>query len=132
MGAFKDFDAARAERVREPLEFVLGGETFITAAALPGGLLLDLGRAVTGGDDTASFAIFAEFFEAVIPPEDAERFAAVVRRVELDTIMDLMSWITEESIGRPLSRGSSSPGRSSPSGPSSKVVWSSPASNHSP
>ena len=40
MGRYRDFDAARAERAGEQIEFKVGGEEFAVDGTLPGGVIL--------------------------------------------------------------------------------------------
>lgn len=120
MTRFKDFDAARAEHQREPLEFKLGGEHFVARGEVPAGVLLD---AVAAGDEDAQrAAAFTAMFEAIVHEEDADRFALAVRRVDLGTVYELVGWIMEEVTGRPLS--SAGPSEPSPLAdlPPSRVV----------
>lgn len=119
MTRFRDFDAARAERVADPIEFVIGGERFTSTGELPAGVLLDIGRAIAAGNDFASFALFTEFFDSIVAPADHERFAGVVRSTDIETVLELAGWIIEEATGRPLSSVSSSEAGPSRNG----VAW---------
>lgn len=124
MTRFKDFDAARAEHAREPIEFKLGGEHFVARGEVPAGVVLD---AVTAGDDMQTqLALFATLFEAIVADLDAERFALAVRRVDVETVFELVAWIMEEVTGRPLPSASPSPVEPSGDGPPSRVVSLSP------
>jgi hypothetical protein len=121
MSRFKDFDAARAEAHGEPLTFVLGGEMFTATGELPAGVLLDLGRAVAADNTLLTLDLLQEFFEAIVGPDDVDRFAKAVRRVGLETVQALLEWIVEESTGRPFTTASSSPLPRVPDGATSKV-----------
>lgn len=127
MSQHRDFDAARRERQLEQLTFTVGGDTFTIDASLPAGVLLDLGRYTASSDSQQAFAAFVGFWDEVIPPDDQERFAQAVRRVDLDTMIAMVEWIVEESTGRPLGRRSSSPEAPSTDGQPSRVVSLSPA-----
>lgn len=114
MSRFRDFDAARAES--EPIRFRLGGELFELACVLPAGPLLDMARAKT--DDEAIPALVS-FFEAIVPEEDKERFAAAIRKSDVRTLAEAQAWIIGEATGRPLSPASPSVALPSESG----VSW---------
>lgn len=105
MGRYKDFDAARAEHAQKPIGFKVGGEEFTVDAALPAGILMDLGQAMVLGDDTKAFGAFVHLWEAIIPEADTERFAQALRRVDFATMFDLVGWIVEEATGRPKASG---------------------------
>lgn len=122
MDRFRDFDAARAEREQEPLTFRLEGRDFTTPGTVPAGVLLDIGRAVAAGNQMAMFTATAEFFEHLVPDDQAEEFAAAVRTTDMETMLDLVSWIIEEATGRPLPSASSSASPSSTDTPPSRVV----------
>jgi hypothetical protein len=107
MSRYKDFDAARAERAGEPLTFKLGGEMFTGSGEIPAGLLLDASAALT--NEAAAAQAFQALFEGIVPEEDHERFATAVRRVDMQTVFELVTWIMEEISGRPFGNASSSP-----------------------
>lgn len=109
------------------MTFTLGGEDFSTSGDLPAGLLLDLGAAVTDGNDLTAFAMFKDFFEAIVPEEDHDRFAAAIRTVGIVTMVDLLTWIVEESTGRPLPTRFASLPEQSRDGEPLRVVSLSPA-----
>jgi hypothetical protein len=131
MSRFRDFDAARAERAREPIEFKLGGEMFSATGDMPAGLLLDAAAGLGSDDPAAQGAVFAALFEGIVAPEDHERFGAAVRRVDIETVMELITWIMEEVTGRPLPMSSPSPFPRAQDGVSWRVDSSSPASTPS-
>jgi len=122
MSRFRDFDAARAEHARNPLDFKIGGESFTIDATLPAGVLMDLGRAFMLGDDSASFGAYIALWEAVIPDEDEARFAQALRQVDLATMTELVAWIVEESTGRPLDSANDSPPSPSSNGDRSRLA----------
>lgn len=120
MSRFRDFDAARAERASEPLEFKLGGELFTASGDMPAGLLLD--AAASMHDPNAQGDVFQALFNGIVAEEDHERFAAAVRRVDMQTVVDLVEWIMEEVTGRPLPSASPSLAQLSTNGSPSKVA----------
>lgn len=119
MGAYRDFDAARAEH--QPLAFRLAGRDFTTVAPIPAGPVLDLGRAQGQGGEVA-FDVFVAFFEAIIPEDQAGEFAAAIREVGFETMRELLAWIVEEATGRPLPSASSSESSSPENGQPSRRV----------
>ncbi len=127
MGRYRDFDAARAERAGEQIEFKVGGEEFAVDGTLPGGVILELAEAMASGDQFAAMGLTAELFKGIVRPEDTDRFAAAVRTVDMMTMLDLLSWIIEEATGRPLPNASPSEPASSEGGSPSRVVSLSPA-----
>lgn len=126
MSRFKDFDAARAEQHREPLTFRLGGEEFTITGVLPAGILLDIAAAQSSGNQEAMFGAVVGMWDQLVPPADQERFAAAIRRVDLETMLALVEWVVEETTGRPFGSSSSSPEVPSQDGPPSRVVSLSP------
>jgi hypothetical protein len=118
MSRFRDFDAARAEHVRKPLSFRIGGEDFTVDGSLSSGILLDLGKAMVLGDDTLMLQANIALWDEVVSEDDKERFATALRRTDMATMIDLVAWIVEESTGRPLG--------------SQRVSWQSPSTNGEP
>lgn len=121
----RDFDAARAEHVGEPLTFTLNGTLFTCVADVPSGPLLDM-AANADLADAAAFSAFGEFLRSIVVPDQADDFNAALRTVGLATLLELVSWVVGEITGRPLSVPSSSPASASSDGGSSRVVSLSP------
>ena len=72
MGRYRDFDAARAERAGEQIEFKVGGEEFAVDGTLPGGVILELAEAMASGDQFAAMGLTAELFKGIVRPEDID------------------------------------------------------------
>lgn len=132
MSRHKDFDAARAESVGEPLTFRLAGYDFETVGEIPAGPLLDMAASVTSGSDVTGLSALQAFFAAIIPEERAKDFNDAIRKVGLTTMLELIQWIVEETTGRPLTSASSSAGPPSSNGAASKLALASVGWNPSP
>lgn len=123
----REFASARAELAENPITFSLDEEVFTVEGVLQAGPLLDLITALPGGLDTdkmapadamVAFKVFGEFIEGVVIEPDRERWRAAMRTTTLQTVMDILAWVIEESTGRPLVMSSGSePSASEPSGP---------------
>lgn len=122
MSRFKDFDAARAEAMGEPLTFKLGGEMFTATGEVPAAVLLDLGAAINSSDTIHAFALMQELLERLVAPEEEAQFARAMRRVGLESVLELVRWIVEETTGRPFVTASSSPAQPSEDGAPSKLA----------
>lgn len=123
--AHRDFRAAVREAVGEPVTFTIGDgngfrEEFTVPTPLPAFPLLDLAATETD-TETAAYAAFGRFIYALIDPADHGRFrhACIKARFNDEEILELTRWLVSEATGRPTSRPSGSPERSSPTGPPS-------------
>lgn len=89
MGRYIDFDAARAERKREPVVVRAFGEDWQLPASLPAAPVLDIIAKDSGDDLTPSEGI--ALLRQIIP---SETFAAWLERgLDLDDLMDLISLV---------------------------------------
>lgn len=97
----KDFDVGRRERLarRDPITFVLGGETFTLVPAIPIGVTLDLADAPEPAPETLdeSVAAIVRFLKRAMRVEDVERFQALLDRredpIDALTLIDLAAWV---------------------------------------
>ncbi|MDP9403851.1 MAG: hypothetical protein M3P85_11130 [Actinomycetota bacterium] len=119
---FRDFDAAWAEQTAQPLRFRLGGEDF-TVPRIGAGAML---RMAAAPDDTAAAQLILDALVAALG-SDGERFRAVVDRVPVPALEDVVRWLVEESTGRPTQGRAPSPGSPPESTPPSRVVSLTPA-----
>lgn len=127
MSRHRDFAAARAES--EPLTFTLAGHAF-TIDRVPAGPLLDLADQATLTDEKA-MAAFARFMHALVREEERATLRAALDETDLQTVLEIVQWVIEESTGRPLPTASSSPGEPSQDGAPSRVVSLSPVESQS-
>lgn len=134
----RDFDAARAERVRqtEPVSFTLGGETFSCVVEPTLGDILALAGAPEPEESEveAVRAILA-FTGEIVVPEDRARFRRLVRRerprrfrrrrggaFSAADVVALAFWLVEVYTGRPTRPSSgSSDGRRGSGVPSNGI-----------
>lgn len=119
MERYRDFDVARAEHEGEPIRFRLAGREFETLTFMPAGPLLDL---AANGDKAgaAGFAAFGTFLNAVVVEDHRDALRDAMAEVDFPTVREVVTWILQESTGRPLSSAETSPG---------SVSWSSGQSN---
>jgi len=128
MGAYKDFDAARAERdstVGE-LRFRLMGREFTTRTVMPALPLLDLAAMTPESSNLDAMRALSDFLLAIVNQRDDMR--ATLSEVGFDTLFTVVAWIIEEITGRPLGSASSSPEPLSWSSSPPRVVSLSPVS----
>lgn len=110
MGAYKDFDAARAETVEDSLTFRLGGEDFLVPLPLPVMPLFDLAKMADQNADLQALGALQDFLAGMLG-DQVQRFEDAARRVRmgLGEFQALVSWMVEESVGRPTGQLSGSP-----------------------
>ncbi len=93
----------------EPLDFDLGGETFVCYPEVQGKTILDVMKAAAEGDEDTRGVMMAvsvlDFFKKVMPPEEYERFEKLMedpkRIVRMEVLSEIMSWLIEEYTDRP-------------------------------
>lgn len=121
----RNFVTEDDDELGEGPTFTLGGkhrvtkepweEEFACVPVAPAGALADLTASV--GLDKKGNTVMREFdmlrfFEGVMVPEDWKRFDALVhdqdRIVKIDTLADVMTWLTEELSGVPTTPRSTS------------------------
>lgn len=130
-GRFRDFDAARAERVEEPLTFKLGGYVFTCRGQIPVGPVLTL---ATSADLTGPDAIRAlgQFLRDLVVDDDQAEFGRVLGEVGFDDLFAVVQWVLEEVTGRPLSSASPSPSQAQPGGADGKSTTPQPEETPTP
>lgn len=105
----KDFDAARRERLRErdPLQFVLQGDTYTCVPVVPVGDALDLADAPDVDAGAAFMVAICAFVDKILVDDDRPKFAAAIRRrddpVDPMTLLEIVEWLSEEYVARPTS-----------------------------
>ncbi len=106
----KSFASALADYQVEPIRFDLGADAeFEVQRPIPGFAVARL--AARGTEDGArAIAAFLEFLEAVMDSEQFERFsqAAIEKRIDLETLIAIGTYIMEEGTGRPTQESSDS------------------------
>ena len=120
MTRHRDFDAARAEHVGDPLTFRLAGRDF-TIERIPAGPLLEL-SAQSDQEGAAAMAAFARFLGVLVVPDQRDELRNALDEVELQTVLEIVQWVVGEATARPLARPSSSPVVPSPDSPQSKLA----------
>lgn len=114
----RDFDAARRERIRireaDPIQFVLGGETFTISTGPTLADVFDLADApdVTT-DDLAAMRGMDKFIRSMILPEQVETWQKVISAkgenyVDNESMLELIQYLSEEIYGRPLDTSNAS------------------------
>lgn len=114
----RDFDAARAERLRErdPIRFTLGGETFTCVPAVPIGASFDLADAPEPDrvTDLSVSRSLAAFIENTLVDGDVDRFRAALRSkaepVNGADLYEVVTWLAGEYAARPTSPSTGSSG----------------------
>lgn len=112
----RDFDAARRERIRirqaDPIQFVLGGETFTISMGPTLADVFDLADApeVTT-DDLAAMRAMDKFIRSIILPEQVKTWQKVLaakgeQYVDNVAMLELVQYLSEEMYGRPLDTSS--------------------------
>lgn len=105
MGKFKDFGSGTSTAEKEPVTFMLYGETFNCRPELQGKVLLDL-VARSGGDDPADAArTISDFFKNVLVEESYKRFDALTmdpdKIISVDMLGQISAWLVEVYTARP-------------------------------
>ena len=120
----KTFQTARDDA--DVVPFDIDGEEFIAVGPqrLPPGVMIDIAGAETSKDIMVKMAAFGGFFDGVLLPESAERFAARMRdperTIDWDTLGDIVVWLIEEVYtDRPTMPSSDSSTGSEPTTPTS-------------
>ncbi len=106
----KSFAAAISDARDEPIQFDLGPEAaFEVPRPLPGFAVARLAsRAEDGG--AKAIGAFLEFLEGVMDPDEFKRFSQVAteKRVDLETLIGIGTYVIEEGSGRPTAPSSGS------------------------
>lgn len=126
----RDFDAARAERLRkvEPVAFTIGGERFTCVAEPTLGDALALADAPEPEDNEAAAArALVRFVESLLVPSDRARWRRTIARqrysrwrrrppVSTSELIELGAWLTVAYTARPTVPSSDSSSGRRPSG----------------
>lgn len=112
----RDFDAARAERVRDqdPVEFTLGGQRFRCVVEPTVGDALALADAPEPEqNETAAVRAILAFVGALVVPEDRKRWSRMLAKqrpgrrnrhpVSAGEVVELGAWLAMQYTGRPFS-----------------------------
>lgn len=121
MAAHKDFDAALAEASDQPITFTLGGEVFKVRRMSAKRYLRycrDIAAATVGEGDIIS----ATLIEDCIEPDQRERWNEVLDAVSVEAVPQVLNYIMESSVGRPIGTPSTLASESSGFGASSNGV----------
>jgi len=101
---FKDFGSDTGGS-KEPLSFMIHGETFECYPAMQGKKLLALVATTQGGDTAAMVDTINSFFRTTLKPESFERFDLLMedpeRIVSAEALGDITAWLVEEYSNRP-------------------------------
>lgn len=120
--SFRDFDAEQREVKGEPLTFRLGGTNFTCKNPIPIGIAVAVAGAMQK-DELAQMATMAKVFKAIIVDEQADEWDdAVMRVTDVNVLQALLSWVVEESTGRPTPGPEPSSANSSGDGPTTKAA----------
>lgn len=98
----------------EPLSFDIEGETFACRPAVQGEVIMDflIQMAQVEGSMRAGKTVYS-LLERCMEPAEYARFREFLKNpdliVEMQTIIDIATYLTEEYISRPTSQDSSSP-----------------------
>lgn len=112
MPAFRDFDAALAERREHAPTFRLDGFTFtVPPLAAELGLEYASTLASVAIDDPTSYTRIKDFLATAVAPEQAARMhqALAVTRPDMESLVELLAFVMEATTGRPTSPPSASP-----------------------
>jgi hypothetical protein len=114
----------------QPLTFDLYGQTFRCVPALQGVVMIEFIAQSASDDVGAGARAMLDFLRRVIRPEDRDRFFEMTNSdefvVPMETLNELMEWLTEQYAGRPTEGQSPSESGSSTTGPSSTAEQSYP------
>lgn len=125
---FRDFGSPVS--TDEPVVFALYGEQFQCIPAMQGTEMIQVITEAVSEDAATNTRAILDFFGRVLRPEDRERFNALTtsedRIVPMDTLTDIMSWLSEVYTGRPTEPQSSSPSGPVTTGPTPVAVPSPP------
>jgi hypothetical protein len=94
----RDFDAAVREARREPVSFVLGGQTFSVPSPLPGAAYLEF---IDRGETTAQ--AFMGLICAWLGDDQATEFRTAYKRSggDVQLLIDIANYLVEAGSGRP-------------------------------
>jgi len=105
MAKFKDFGSGTQAGEKEPVEFMIYGETFNCRPELQGKVLLDLVARSSGDDPADAAKTISDFFKNVLVDESYSRFNTLLtdpdKIVSVDTLGQISAWLVEVYTARP-------------------------------
>lgn len=105
MTKFKDFGSGSTLEEKEPISFMLHGESFDCRKELQGKVLLDLVSRSDGKDPAAAAQVIKDFFKNVLLTESYERFDTLLsdpdKIVSVEMLGQISSWLVEVYSSRP-------------------------------
>jgi hypothetical protein len=130
--------AFKARQGAEEITFDFDGQIFRCVPVLDVDTMTTVAAAIYSNDVGAAMIQIMPFFNSCLVEDDAtetqgsslERFQEVLHRktnrLDLETLTEIMQWLTEQYTGRPTQRPADSSAGPSSTGPSLKAVSSSP------
>ena len=106
--SIKEFKAAKAEIQQEPIQVDLGdGDIFPVNLPLPGMAILDVASAAED-QGLQTVTAMTTFLKDAMGEETYKEFhkKCMEKRLSIETIAEIMSWIIEEATGRPTQQPS--------------------------
>lgn len=101
---FKDFGSSSSETA-EPISFKIHGEEFHCVPTMQGKFLLDMVSKSQSDDPLVAAGLIGDFFARALTNESLDRFNALTddkdRVVSVETLGEIVSWLTEVYSGRP-------------------------------
>jgi hypothetical protein len=105
MAKFKDFGAGTGAGEKEPVSFMLHGESFDCRPELQGKVLLDLVARSSGDNPADAAKTISDFFKNVLVADSYTRFDALLtdpdKIVSVDTLGQISAWLVEVYTARP-------------------------------
>jgi len=105
MAKFKDFGSGTSTGEKEPVTFMIYGETFNCRPELQGKVLLDLVARSSGDDPADAAKTISDFFKNVLVEESYSRFDSLLtdpdKIVSVETLGQISSWLVEVYTARP-------------------------------
>ena len=128
MGRFKDFDAAEAERQREPITFRLGGREW-NVIHVDAASFLAFSRQIAEGGNAVVLG-FDDYIHGSLAEDERDDFRAMLAEshISLPTLIAVGTWIVEQASGNPTADVSLSQPAPSRTGEPPRVVSLWPAS----
>lgn len=110
----------------EPKPFTVNGQDFVARRSIPGFMFLEFTKAQLKGSQDANDdqvdpmmgALLYDMFEAVMEPEEFERFRKFANSSDgpdMDTLVEVMQYLTGRDAGRPSEAPVPSPSTAPPS-----------------
>jgi predicted transcriptional regulator len=111
MAKFKDF-GSRSTGDAEPISFKIYDQEFHCVAQIQGKVLLNMVANTKSDDPSEAANTINTFFETVLKKESLDRFNALLENenniVTVDTLGEIVGWLTEQYANRPTEGSSAS------------------------